>query len=154
MISAPEHVQCIHIYSCGNKTKHFDILEATCISTAPYVSAHLQRSCLHQGFWLVLAHKKKKRQAHGNEETKDVIAPRLPKIRPHVAECSMGSALKKSKQLLKKQFPAPLLFNPVLYLPIYLSTYLAIHPSIPLPTNSSEKNPFQHRIFTSFSPPP
>ena len=74
--------------------------------------------------------KKKKRQAHGNKETKDVIAPRLPKIRPQVAECSMGSALKKSKQLLKKAVPrtSSIQSCPIpTYLPIYLFTYLPIY---------------------------
>ena len=102
--------------------------QATCISTAPYVSAHLQRSYLRPGFWLVLADRKRfhfieeKRQAHGNEEA----LHRSPKIRPQVAECSMGSALKKSKQLLSKAASCPCASS-TSYRPVYLleSTYLS-----------------------------
>ena len=54
----------------------------------------------------------------------------VPKIRPQVAECSMGSALKKSKQLLKKAVPGTSSIQscPIpTYLPIYLSTCLPIY---------------------------
>ena len=54
----------------------------------------------------------------------------VPKIRPQVAECSMGSALKKSKQLLKKAVPrtSSIQSCPIpTYLPIYLSTCLPIY---------------------------